>query len=66
MICHLSPDTVVVGTNNGLKILVNRNGRFEERAVTTDFKWVQQPFRAVKRGRELFISNGRHIRRMTF
>lgn len=66
MICHLSPDTLIVGTNNGLKMLVNRYGRFEERTVTTAFKWVQQPFRAVKRGREIFISNGKHIRRMTF
>ena len=66
MICHLSPDTVIVGTNNGLKMLVNRHGRFEERTLTAEFKWVQQPFRAVKRGREIFISNGKRIRRMTF
>ena len=43
MICHLSPDTVIVGTNNGLKMLVNRHGRFEERTLTAEFKWVQQP-----------------------
>lgn len=67
MICPYSPDTLVVGTNNGLKMLVRRNGSFREVAVRSDgIKWVQQPFRGVKQGRRIYLTNGKRIYGLSF
>lgn len=61
MILPMSADTVLVGTNHGLKMLVESAGSFREVPVRSPFKWVQQPFRAVKLGSRIFITNGKRI-----
>lgn len=65
-VCLYSADTVIAGTDKGLKMLVRKNGIFRAESLDVQFRLDRQPFRSVMMDGKMYFSNGGCLRMLSF
>lgn len=66
MVSQYSKDTVVVGTSEGLQMLVKMNNKYISAPLGDRKEWKPQMYRAIKFNDKLWISNGKKLICLSF